>query len=79
MGETPLALASPFGRRPDCLTATQWLINLTEGTNKNESKVLGKVEPQVGKTGYGTPLIRVGRNVIVARCSEYTDQRREND
>ncbi|MBD2249501.1 hypothetical protein [Nostoc sp. FACHB-888] len=54
-------------------------INLTEGTNKNESKVLGKVEPQVGKARYGIPLIRVGRNVIVARCSENTNQRRDND
>ena len=38
--------------------------NLIWGTNKNELRVQGKVEPQVGKTRYGTLLIRVGQRVI---------------
>jgi hypothetical protein len=46
--------------------------NLTKGTNKNELKVLGKVEPQVGWTSNGIPLIRVGCGVTAARRSEYT-------
>ncbi|MEH2315120.1 MAG: hypothetical protein V7K35_27780 [Nostoc sp.] len=39
----------------------------------------GGVEPQVDQTSGGIPTIRVGRTVIGSRCSEYTNQRREND
>lgn len=42
------------------------------GTKKNELKVLGQVESQVGKTRYGSLLIRIGCDVIVARYSENT-------
>lgn len=57
-----------------------WLLlteqnNLTEGTNKNESKVLGKVEPQVGAFEQRNPSIRVGCGVIAARRSEYTNRK----
>ena len=47
-------------------------INLSEGTNKNESRVLGQSNPKVGKTRYGIPLIRVGHGVIAVRYSEDT-------
>jgi hypothetical protein len=52
------------------------LNNPTQGTNKNESKVLGKVEPFVGWTSSLKPLIRVGCSVIAARCSEHTNTKR---
>lgn len=66
------------------ITGIQWLKwlhlkehnNLTKGTNKNESKVLGKVEPFVGWTSSGTPLVRVGCGVIAARRSEHTNTKR---
>jgi len=45
-------MATSNGTTPHATTggtpATQWLINLSEGTNKNDLGVLGKVEPQVG-------------------------------
>jgi hypothetical protein len=81
-GEPPFGFgSSSWGKppRPDCLTATQWLINLSEGTNKNELWGLGAVEPQVAQTSGGIPTIRVGQTVIGLRCSEYTHSRREND
>jgi hypothetical protein len=54
-------------------------INQLRERIKNESKVLGKVELQVGKTRYGTLLIRVGCGVIVARYSENTRIELEHD
>ncbi len=50
--------------------------NLTEGTNKNESKVLGEVETFVGWTSSGNLLIWVGCGVIAARRSEHTNTKR---
>jgi hypothetical protein len=50
--------------------------NLTKGTNKNKSRVLGKVEPQVGWTSSGTLLVWVGCGVIAARRSEYINRSR---
>ncbi|MEM9927610.1 MAG: hypothetical protein AAF915_28425 [Cyanobacteria bacterium P01_D01_bin.50] len=51
----------------------------SRGTNKNESKGHGTVELRVGKTRYGTLLIRVGCGVIAARYSENTRTELEHD
>ena len=51
----------------------------SEGTKKNELKVLGIVESQVGKTRYGNPLTRVGCGVIAARYSEQHLTEQEHD
>jgi hypothetical protein len=61
------------------MAASNGTINLSEGTNKNELWVKGLFVPQVDQTSGGIPTIRVGRTVIGSRCSEYTNQRREND
>jgi hypothetical protein len=49
------------------LATPKGTINLSKGTNKNESKVLGHVDTQVGMTRYGNLLIRVGCGVIATR------------
>jgi hypothetical protein len=59
-------LATPNGIKRDI----KLYILSSEGTKKNESRVMGSVEPHVGKTRYGTPLIQVGCSVIAARYSE---------
>jgi hypothetical protein len=48
--------------------------NLSEGTNKNDSRVMDEVELHVGMTRYGTLLIRVGCGVIATRYSENIQQ-----
>lgn len=53
--------------------------NLIWGTNKNELRVLGKVEPLVGQTSDVNLLIRVGQTVIRLRCSENTQWKSEHD
>jgi hypothetical protein len=73
-----------FGLSAARVKGTQWLNwlhlkernNLTKGTNKNKLKVLGRVEPQVGWTSNGTPLVWVGCGVIAARRSGHTNTRR---
>jgi hypothetical protein len=44
----------------------------SEGTKKNGLRVMGTVEPHVGKMRYGTLSRRVGCSVIAARYSENT-------
>jgi hypothetical protein len=50
--------------------------NLTKGTKKNKSRVLGKVEPFVGWTSSRILLIWVRCGVIAARRSEHTNTNR---